>query len=399
VSAVLVILLGVGAAVCATLTLTLAARWGGELRTRRLKRYLADVEDHLVAYVAGMSDDEPAAPQAGLQQRVMRRRLVELAPSVKGDAHARLCELFRAYGLVAVARDDLEARDALIRIQAVEALAAMRVREAIPWLLERLAVSDPLLVLACARALAALDAFDALPAVMSALVGTGAEPGEVSEILLAFGPPGVPFLSERLLCGEPAERRLSAATLGEVRAITASPALRAALADGDDEVAAAAARSLGQIAAGFAADDIVAALRAPGRPWFCRVAAAGALQALDDPATAPALAAALAEEQWDVRAAAARALAALGEAGVHTVVDALDELPDAAVAHFAGLLDVEGRLADVVARAAAGDAAADRLVRRAGRAGVHARLEALAGGRDEAAGYARSLLEADPVLA
>jgi HEAT repeat protein len=399
VSLVLVALLAVGAAVCLTLGLTLGARvWGG-LRARRLERYRAAIQDHLLAYVVEARDDPPPAPQGRLQQRVIRQRLVELAPSVKGDSHRRLCALFRSFALVPAARADLDARDALTRVHAVDALAAMRVREAAPWLLERLPVSDTLLVLACARALAALEAVDALPAVMTALVGTGAEPGEVSEILLAFGPAGVPYLCERLVDGGAAERRLSAASLGEIRAIAASPALRAALLDCDDEVAAGAARALGQVGDGGAAGDIVAALGAADRPWFVRVAAAGALGALDDPATAPALAAALAEEQWDVRSAASRALTSLGEAGVDAVVAALDELPGGAVSHFAGILDVEDRLSTLIARAAAGDGGADRLVRRAARAGVHARLDEVAAGTHTAAGYARTVLQGDAVPA
>ncbi len=398
-SLVLFVLVGVGGAVCLTLALTIGARLVGELRARRLHRYLDGVEDHLVAYIVEARDDPPPAPRGRLQQRIIRRRLVELAPSVKGDSHRRLCDLFRSYGLVPVARADLDARDALTRIRAVESLAAMQVVEAVPWLLERLAVADTLLVLACCRALAALQAIDTLPAVMTALVGTGAEPGEVSEILLAFGPEGVPFLCERLAAAGPGERRLSAATLGEIRSIAASPALRAALADPDDEIAAAAARALGRIEDGFAADDLVALLRAGDRTWFVRVASAGALQALDDPATAPALVEALVEDQWDVRTAASRALVSIGAAGADAVVAASETLPDAAVAHFAGTLDAEDRLEVLIAAAAAGDDTADRLIRRAARVGVRARLEEMAAGRRGAAAYARAVLSAGEVPA
>jgi HEAT repeat protein len=392
----LVVLIGVSAAVCLTLGLTISARLVGEVRARRLRRYLDGVEDHLVAYVVEARDDPPPAPRGRLEQRLMRRRLIELAPSVKGDSHRRLCALFRSYGLVPAARADLEARDALTRVRAVESLAAMEVEEAVPWLVERLTVGDTLLVLASCRALAALGAIDTLPAVMTALVGTGAEPGEVSEILLAFGSPAVPFLCERLAGGDPGEQRLSAATLGEIHSMAASPALRAALHDPDDEVVAAAARALGQIEDSFAADDIVAVLRAADRPWFARVAAAGALESLDDPRTGPALAAALVEDQWDVRTAASRALASLGAAGADAVVAALGDLPDAAVGHFAGMLDAEDQLR---ASAAAGDDRADALIRRAAQAGVHARLEETAGGDSRAAGYARAVLSMDGVPA
>lgn len=396
---VLLLLIVIAVAVTVTLALTVGTRLWGALRVRRCAAYLAAVEDQLLGFIVEACADPPPAPRGRMQQRVMRRRLAELAPSLRGDAHRRLCELFDAFGLVPIARADLDARDALTRIRAVEALAAMRVHAAVPWLLTRLATSDGLLVLACARALAALDAVDALSAVMTALVAADAEPGEVSEILLGFGPDAVPFLSERLRAGSAPERRLAAATLGEIRAFAAAPALRAALADADDEVAATAARALGHVGDGFAVHDIVALLGAPDRRWFVRVAAAGALGALDDPQTAPALAAALAEAQWDVRTAVSRALTSLGDAGVSAVASVLPEIPDSAVAHFVGMLDVEDKLPRLIARAAAGDRVIDRLLHRAARAGVRARLEELAGADGDESGYARTVLRAEAVAA
>jgi len=128
------------------------------------------------------------------------------------------------------------------------------------------------------------------------------------------------------------------------------------------------------------------------RPWFVRVAAAAALGALEDPAATPALVEQLDAEEWDLRNAAARALVALGPDGVDAVVAAIDTITDRGVAHFAGLLDVDGRMEPIIVRAAAGDAECDRFVRAAGAAGVRARLDELAASGRGLGDYASDVL-------
>jgi hypothetical protein len=231
----------------------------------------------------------------------------------------------------------------------------------------------------------------------SALLGrslskSGAEPGELAEILLGFGPAAVPFLRERLAAAPGVEeRRLTAATLGEVRALQALPELLAG-GDGDDELTARAARALGRIGDSAATGPLIALLGAD-RAWFVRVAAASALGMQDDPSAAPALVEALGAEEWDLRNAAARSLADLGEAGLGVVLAHLDDVGDTGLAHFAGLLDVGDRLGPIIARAAAGDEQLDRFVHRVAAAGVRARLEGTAAGEGAASDYAARLLE------
>jgi HEAT repeat protein len=396
-NAILLALLTVAGVVLAVLGLTVGARLRSARAAARLRAYLDGVEDHLVAYVVEARDDTPPAPSGPAPARMMRDRLVALAPSLRGDSLSRLAGLFVQYGLVETTRRDLSARDPLIQVRAIEALAAMEVVESVPWLVDTLGSEDPLLVLASGRALAGLGATDTLPDVLAALVRAEAQPGEVAEVLLAFGAPGVPFLCERLRMGEPAQRRLSAATLGEIRSLAAAPALRAAMRDPDPEVAAAAVRALGQIGDGLTVPDMVAMLQAERRPWFVRVATAGALAALDDPASAPALADALREDQWDVRAAVAHALVAVGPAGLRAVAEALPRLDDAAVAHVAGTLDVAGRWEEIISLAAAGDRSLDQVVRRAARAGVLVRLREAAAQHSIRGDYARAIISAPAV--
>jgi len=152
-----------------------------------------------------------------------------------------------------------------------------------------------------------------------------------------------------------------------------------------------AARALGQLGDIKATAALTALLR-DGRPWFVRVAAATALGALEDPAAATALVEELDAEEWDLRNAAARSLVALDSDGLDEVISAMDRISDRGVAHFAGLVDVAGRMESIVRRASSGDAACDRFVRRACAAGVHARLDELATGSPEVAVYSAEVL-------
>jgi hypothetical protein len=379
------------AAVCVTAALTVAVRISSGVADRRLGHYRDLVGDHLFAYVVEVREDPPPPPHGRLQQRVLRRDLVALMPSVKGEAAERVAGLFAGYGLAEVARRDLGARDSLTRIRAAEALGVMRVTDAKPWLAAQLAHHDPLLRLACARALADLGAVDAMPAILAALDEVDAEPGDVEEVLLSFGSPGGPFLRQLLSTGSDSERRLAVVTLGRIRSHQALEQLRAALVDPDHELVAGAARALGQLGDSSITGSLVELLGG-SRPWFVRVAAASALGALEDPAAAPALAEALNTDVWDVRNAAARSLVLLDEDGLKAVVAASDAVSDQGLVHFAGLLDVAGRLDAIVAGAADGDPACDRFVRRASGAGVRTRLEDLAGGSQPVNRYAARVL-------
>jgi HEAT repeat protein len=381
-------------AVCVTLGVIVVVRVSRAIVHWRVARYHRVVRDHLTAFVVGVRDDPPPPPGGRFQQRVLRCDLVALLPSVKGEAATRVAEVFAASGLVELAHRDLDARNSLTRIRAADTLGALRVRAAEPWLIARLHHHDPLLRLACARALAELGAVDELPEIMAALEEVGRGPGDVVEVLLAFGPRGVPFLTDMLVAGSPSERRPAAVALGHIASHHALPALSRTLDDPDDELAADAARALGQLGDSKATVALIALLR-DRRPWFVRVAAAAALGALEDRAAAPALVEELDAEEWDLRNAAARSLVALDSDGLDAVIMAMDTIPDRGVAHFAGLVDVAGRMESIVRRATDGDAGCDRFVRRACAVGVRARLDELAAGSLEVGRYAASVLAAE----
>jgi HEAT repeat protein len=380
-------------AVCVTLGLTIFVRVSAAIARWRIARYESVVRDHLTAYVVGARDDPPPSPNGRFEQRVLRRDLVALLPSVKGDAATRVAEVFAACGLVEVAHRDLDGRDSLTRIRAADALGALRVRDGEPWLIARLHHHDPLLRMACARALAELGAVDELPEIMAALAEVDAEPGDVVEVMLAFGPPGLPFLTEMLVAGSRPERRSAAVALGHIASPQVRPELIRTLDDPDDELVADAARALGQLGDLNATVALIALLR-DGRPWFVRVAAAAALGSLEDPAAASALVEELDAREWDLRNAAARSLVALDSDGLDAVIATMDTISDRGIAHFAGLVDVAGRMESIVLRASGGETECDRFVRRACAAGVRARLDELATGSSPAGRYAAGVLAA-----
>ncbi|HUO69380.1 MAG TPA: HEAT repeat domain-containing protein [Solirubrobacteraceae bacterium] len=380
-------------AVVLTTALATSLRAFGALTAARRERYRAEISEPLAAFAVGAVDDPPPPPAGRFEQRVLHEELARLAPHLKGDARAQLTGLFERYGLVESVARDLRSEHPLTAIRAAELAGIMHASECVPTLRERLD-GDPLVRLACARALAEIGAADAMPQIVAALAESGTAT-ELGHTLMSFGPRAEPVLREQLRSAPTdAQRRIAASTLGEIHAHAAVADLVDALGDRDTELRAAAARALGQIGEQSAGTALVALLVAAGggRDVAC-AAAATALGMLDDPAGAAALVIALAAGDWDVRNAAARSLVALGDRGLAEVATRIDGLPSAAIAHFAGMLDVADRLGPVIARAAAGDPAMDRIARAACACGVRSRLRELAtGGDEDVSGYANALL-------
>ena len=384
---ILVVIVG---ALATTVTVTFVVRIANLIHNRRLDAYQATVRAWIAEYAVGARNDPPPPARLRLEREVMRDDLRALAPQVTGTASARIAALFVEYGFVEAVHRDLESRNPLKRVRASDTLGILRVTEAVPWLREHLR-DDPLLRLSCARALADLNDFQALPEIISSLSEYHSSLVEVTDIVSSFGKPAVPILRPLLLSAPPEERRLAARSLGQLRALEAVPELRVALDSSDDELAAAAARALGRVGDRSSVPDLVRVLTSQ-RAWFVKVAAAHALGITHDEATPAILVRTLGARRWHLRNAAAESLRLMGESGLDAAVALLDEIPDRGIAHFAGLLDVADELDPVIERAAFGDQQLDRLVRRACLAGVHARLDELAAGDGPCAAYSGAVL-------
>ena len=379
-------------AVLLTTALTTSLRAIGAVSGSRRDRYRSEISEQLAAFAVGAAEDPPPPPAGRLEQRVLHEELARLAPNLKGDSRDLLAQLFERYGLVHSVARDLRSEQPLTAIRAAELAGIMHAEECAPILLERLGSGDPLVRIACARALGEIGVAASMPEIVEALAKDGSAI-ELGEILMSFGARAEPLLRVRLRAAPGVrERRIAAVTLGEIHAYSAVADLVDTLEDPDAELQAAAARALGQIGERSATPALIAQLERPD-PGCAGVAAATALGMLDDPSAARALVTALAVEDWDVRNAAARSLVAFGERGLAEMAAALDRIPARGIAHFAGLLDVADRLGPVIERAAAGEPAMDRLARAASASGVRSRLRELAcGDSDPVSGYANLIL-------
>lgn len=378
------------AAVGTTVMLTFTVRISNLITDRRLSAYQATIREWFTQYAVGAREDPPPPANSRMERKAMRGNARALSSQVTGAAAVRVSALFAEYGFVEAVRHDLDSRNPLKRIRASDTLGTLRLAEAVPWLRDHLH-DDPLLRLSCARALADLDDLEALPAIISSLSEYHSSLVEVTDIVCAFGQPAVPVLREFSRSGRREERRLAARALGQMRAREAVPELRAAMDSSDDELAAAAARALGRIDDVSSVPDLARVL-ASERVWFVRVAAAHALGNIHDGTTPAVLVEALGAPGWYLRDAAAGSLQAMGEVGLDAVIAVLDDVPDRGIAHFAGLLDVADQLDSVIDRAASGDEQLERFVQRACAAGVHARLDGLAGADSPRAAFCARVL-------
>ncbi len=372
------------AAVSGTTAITAGLRAWSATSRARADRYRARIADSVVAFAVGATEDPPAAPRGRLEHEVMHAELARLAPHLKGSASDALASMFVSYGLIGSARRDLRSRHSLAAIRAAELVGTMRVEECVPILQERLASRDRLVRVACARALAEIGVASAMPQIADAVSDDGGHERELGEILMAFGADAAAFLSVRLRDGRTAaQRRVAAATLGEIHATAAVPDLVIALSSPDDVLAARAARALGSIGERSAVKPLIVQIGQPRSPSVL-AAAASALGTLDDPAAAPALARALSTDEWTVRDAAAGALVRLGDSGLKAVAEHRGEIRPTGIAHLFGLVDVAGRLEPMIDRAAAGDARMDLLIRTAYKAGIRSRLHDIAASHSSA---------------
>jgi HEAT repeat protein len=394
-SALAVALVVVGALLIVNILTAVGVRATGAWRNRRE----AQLEPALHAAVAELSieaRDELPRPRSSEERRLLERAILDAATEVSGAAHERLAAEFAALGFARDAIRDLRSRRTMRRVHAAEALGEMRVREGADALLAGLEDREPLVRFACAGALTRIGAEGALRPIIAALTSDrhGTTTGEVVETLLDYGRPAIVELVGLLESEpDPELRRVMAIALGELRALDAVPELIRCLHGDDDELAARAAHALGKIGDPRSAGDL-AALVTGARAWIVRTAACGACGEMAAPEAPPALAQALGDENWHVRNAAATALVRLEDPGLAAVCARLDGLGDVAVLHLWSALEVTGRSAPAIGRAAVGHRDSDRLVRAALAAGARARLEEVADIAGPAGDYARELLDA-----
>lgn len=300
----------IGLIVAANIAILTAVR-----RNERHERRLRPGAELAVAeYLAGSAARFGGCDSGG--RTVMLKVALEALADLRGSERARLVQLLEQCGFVAEARSGLRARRRTLRLRAAETLAVISARTAVPALTAGLADRDALVRTACARTLAEVGGDDVIPAVLAtAERDLAVAPGPAAAVVLAIGASRPSALAPLLGGGRPAgPRAVAIAVAGALRLAQHAPLLQACLADGD-QIAAAAARGLGLIGEARSVAALACMAADEDREPFARTAAAVALGMIGDVSALPVLQAQLAAADWSLRAAAAEALAGLGEPG------------------------------------------------------------------------------------
>jgi HEAT repeat protein len=293
-------------------------RFRADRRRRRVEELRPGIETALAVYVADPESRPPELPDSELGRLVVREVALEAIAELRGREGERLTELLEETGAIDELCDDLADKSPVTRRHAAEALGELRSPISADGLLFGVRDPDRDSRLACARALAELgDGRYTKPVLDAADEAAESRPGAAAAVLLSVGMRDPAGLAYALEPGRSAAcRRLAAGVVAELRLAEHAPLLRAALSDGDDELATRAARGLGAIGDFDAVDTLLEVVEGDERPWFCRAVAAGALGAIGDPRAVPALESLLkTEDRWLMRDRAAAALSRLGEDG------------------------------------------------------------------------------------
>jgi hypothetical protein len=189
-----------------------------------------------------------------------------------------------------------------------------RSAEAIAALIAALADPTPFVRWKAATALASQDVTCVFHALTDALIeGQPLQRAGAAEALGRIGgEAATDALCRQVNDPEPGVRRALASALGQIGDPTTVVELVPMLEDDDVEVRCAAARALGQIASPGTAAPLAEALARPAQPLLLRRALAAALTRAQHPDAQPALLAALADPDPQVRGYAARALGHVG---------------------------------------------------------------------------------------
>lgn len=292
-------------------------------RQRRRLRLRPGAEALIADYLA----DEAAVPSAipSQERAVLLDVATEAIADLRGAERARLAGLLEELGFVSAAVRGLSARRRISRRRAADTLATIESRAAVGALTTALGDRDAQVRATCAYALAEIGGEDVVPAVVATIVRDAAvAPGATALAMLALGAKQPAALAPLLAPDVAPEVRLTAITVvSELRLSQHLSSLRACLAGrGDesaDEVAASAAHGLGLIGDVGAVDALIDLAADNSRAPTARATAVQALGSIGALRAVPVLEAELRMPCWPVRAAAASALAGLGELGVEAL--------------------------------------------------------------------------------
>jgi HEAT repeat protein len=298
------------------------------VRAQRRRTRLADARERFEALIAARlvsdetapgPDDATPAPEDldELERGALRDAGVAALIELRGRERERVAALLYEAGVVDAETRALRSGRPDRRRRAADVLGLIASPATHEPLRAALEDQDVRVRLAAARGLAELGQVD--DQWSTTLIADAAayehRLGAVAELVLALGARAPARLASVYFnSGSSEVRRIVVAVIGELRLGEHVGILREAL-DGDDELAARAARGLGLVGDLDSTDSLLAVVRDQGRSWFVRAAASTALGQLGDPAAVDALTAELRAGEWPRVRAAAEALARLGAAG------------------------------------------------------------------------------------
>jgi HEAT repeat protein len=290
-------------------------------RAQHRRTRLATARERFETLIAAQLVGEDTAPAPRGLDALERHALLDAGLAalleLRGRERERVAALLEEAGVVAAETASLRTGSPERRRLAADSLGLIASNVTRAPLREALQDEDVLVRLAAARGLAELG--DADEQWSTELIADAAADehhlGALAELILALGARAPARLGSVYFNSRSSEvRRIVVAVIGELRLGEHVGILRDAL-EGDDELAARAARGLGLLGDLESTDALLDVVRDPARSWFVRAAASTALGQLGDPAAVEPLRAELAAGEWPRRRAAAEALARLGPAG------------------------------------------------------------------------------------
>lgn len=285
------------------------------------RRFRPDAQRSMTGFLFGQGP-VPAFSRRG-ERQVFLAVAEEALADLTGEERGRLATLLGQLGFTRDALLGLKARSAAARRRSAETLATIAESLSARQVASALADTDVLVRTTCACTAAETGADTDVPAIIAvARRDARAAPGAAASVVLAiaqYHPAALPGLLD---ADAPEVIRLAAVTITAELRLAQFTDLLVACLDQGTRLAIAAARGIGRIGE-FSASAALANLAADhGRTVQARAAAAAALGAIGDPASLGVLRRLLAEPDWTLSDAAARALSRLGEPGLTVLRDA-----------------------------------------------------------------------------
>lgn len=302
------------------LGLALAVFGAHVLRRARMRRrsQRAQPARRMVLALAG-GDDSVADDLVRLPARTWRAvepTAVALLSKITGDARAWLIAVFERRGAAARAMRRLKRGSAVRRATAAELLAALRRREAVPYLCGLLSDHDPEVRLVAARSLGQIGDPSAVEPLLDNLDRSELPQQVVAHALMRLGPSGERRLIGALGQADTQARSTAVIVLGLTQALRAVPTVSDLLRhDAVLEVRIQAARALGRLGTRATLPPLLESA-SPDNPPELRAVAAEALGQVGDAAATTRLSLLLSDPIHRVARSAATALVQLGEPGM-----------------------------------------------------------------------------------